>query len=404
MLLLQVVDRMVTPTYPFKSQCVKRLVTMRNRNNAKKGATLQSSGGSPEKSADVCNVEAPKPVTRSSRRAIQSSSQKQDLEPVGRSEPTDAGKAMSMAMSVSLDHFKKAAKKKISHDICEIASSASESDVKPIDTGEFSGAVPTVHAKKATKRSKVKIEYEEDGKKEKWQPENWMEMLNNIQEMRKSADAPVDTMGCEKCMDNDAKPEELRYQTLLSLMLSSQTKDEVTHAAMQRLREHGCTIGSILQTDDKVLEDLIHPVGFKKTKVQYIKRTSIILRDKYNSDIPNTVDLLCQLPGVGPKMAHLCMLCAWGTVTGIGVDTHVHRISNRIGWVPRPTKNPEETRKALEGWLPQELWKEVNHLLVGFGQQICRPIGPHCDECLNAKICPYTRSPNKSPRKTSNKK
>lgn len=125
------------------------------------------------------------------------------------------------------------------------------------------------------------------------------------------------------------------------------------------------------------------------------------------------------------------MKCAWGVVTGIGklkyilgfvhtmfflsfyvcflfnsigVDTHVHRISNRIGWVPRPTKNPEETRKALEGWLPSELWSEVNHLLVGFGQQTCRPIGPHCDICLSEKICPYTRSPTKSPRKGSNKK
>jgi len=96
------------------------------------------------------------------------------------------------------------------------------------------------------------------------------------------------------------------------------------------------------------------------------------------------------------KLSYLCCFT--------GVDTHVHRISNRIGWVPRQTKNPEETRKALEDWLPSELWSEVNHLLVGFGQQICRPVGPHCDSCLNVQLCPYARSPNKSPRKGTNKK
>ncbi|XP_034248591.1 endonuclease III-like protein 1 isoform X2 [Thrips palmi] len=293
--------------------------------------------------------------------------------------------------------FRKMEKKKIIHG----------TDTYAGDAGEGPGAhdeKSKQNIKKSPKKRAVTIEYETNAKKDKWEPDNWMQVLKNIREMRKSADAPVDTMGCDKCMDEEAKPEVLRYQTLLSLMLSSQTKDAVTHAAMKRLRDHGCTIENILKTEDKVLEDLIHPVGFKKTKVQYIKRTSVILRDKYMGDIPDTVEKLCELPGVGPKMAHLCMNCAWGVVTGIGVDTHVHRISNRIGWVPRQTKNPEETRKALEDWLPSDLWSEVNHLLVGFGQQICRPVGPHCDSCLNAQLCPYTRSPNKSPRKSPSKK
>ena len=93
-------------------------------------------------------------------------------------------------------------------------------------------------------------------------------------------------------------------------------------------------------------------VGHQR-KVDYIKRTSQILRDSYDSDIPDTVDMMCQLPGVGPKMAHLAMKSAWRTITGIGVDTHVHRISNRLGWVR--TKQPEETRKALEKWLPRSV-------------------------------------------------
>lgn len=87
----------------------------------------------------------------------------------------------------------------------------------------------------------------------------------------------------------------------------------------------------------------------------------------------------------------------------LGVDTHVHRISNRIGWVKKPTTTPEDTRKALESWLPFDLWSEVNHLMVGFGQTICLPIGPNCHECLNRDICPSSGEGRKSPKKTPTK-
>lgn len=110
----------------------------------------------------------------------------------------------------------------------------------------------------------------------------------------------------------------MRYQTLVALMLSSQTKDQVTHAAMQRLKEHGLTIDNILDTSDEDLGKLIYPVGFWKSKVKYIKKTTQILKDSYNSDIPSTVEDLCKLVGVGPKMAHICMNVAWNKVTGIG--------------------------------------------------------------------------------------
>ncbi|XP_070187263.1 endonuclease III-like protein 1 isoform X2 [Littorina saxatilis] len=183
----------------------------------------------------------------------------------------------------------------------------------------------------------------------------------------------------------------LRYQILLSLMMSSQTKDGVTAAAIGRLRQHGCTVENILKTPDDQLGKLIYPVGFWRRKVDYIKRTSQILVDQHNGDIPDTLESLCQLPGVGPKMAHLAMKSAWKTITGIGVDTHVHRISNWLGWVR--TKEPEQTRKALEEWLPREHWSEINHILVGFGQTICSPVAPKCVGCLNNDICPYAKSP-----------
>ncbi|CAG5121763.1 unnamed protein product [Candidula unifasciata] len=225
-----------------------------------------------------------------------------------------------------------------------------------------------------------------------WCPPMWQEQIANIREMRKNRDAPVDTMGCSVISDRTAKPEDYRYQVLLSLMLSSQTKDQVTSGAMRRLRQHGCTISNILSTSDGELGKLIYPVGFWNKKVDYIKRASAALLREYGGDIPHSVKELCSLPGVGPKMAHLVMKAAWNTVTGIGVDTHVHRISNRLGWVQKPTKDPEATRKALEDWLPRSYWDDVNELLVGFGQQVCLPVKPNCAQCLNKLICPFNQS------------
>lgn len=227
-------------------------------------------------------------------------------------------------------------------------------------------------------------------------PLNWQLLYSNILEMRKHKTAPVDSMGCEKVQQLSDDPKIQRFHCLVSLMLSSQTRDEVNFAAMQRLRAHGLSPNSILEMSDKTLGDLIYPVGFWRRKVIYLKKTSEILNSKYDGDIPGNVEELCELPGVGPKMAHLCMNIAWKIQSGIGVDTHVHRISNRLGWVN--TKTPEETRIALESWLPQEKWTEINWLLVGFGQEICTPVGPKCSSCLNKDICPFPKLP-KSPKK-----
>ncbi|XP_020862502.1 endonuclease III-like protein 1 [Phascolarctos cinereus] len=230
-------------------------------------------------------------------------------------------------------------------------------------------------------------------KKPKWEPPNWRLQLENIREMRKSKDAPVDHMGAEQCYDQNAPPEVMRYQVLLSLMLSSQTKDQVTAAAMRRLRDRGLTLDSILEMDDSTLGELIYPVGFWRSKVKYIKQTSKILKQQYGGDIPATVAELVALPGVGPKMAHLAMAIAWGEVSGIAVDTHVHRIANRLKWIKKESKYPEETRAALEDWLPRQLWKEINWLLVGFGQQTCLPVNPRCGDCLNRGLCPAAQRP-----------
>ena len=175
-------------------------------------------------------------------------------------------------------------------------------------------------------------------------------------------------------------------------MLSSQTKDTTNAIAMRRLQTElpppGLTIENILTVDPVKLNELIYVVGFHNNKTRYIKATALILSDDYNNDIPDTIEGLMSLPGVGPKMAYLCLSAAWGRTEGIGVDVHVHRITNLWRW--HKTKGPEETRAALEAWLPKEKWHEINHLLVGFGQTICLPVGRKCEKCRlsEKRLCP----------------
>lgn len=219
-------------------------------------------------------------------------------------------------------------------------------------------------------------------------PSNWQHVYEQIKIMRASQVAPVDTMGCHKLAAPDATPQQARFQTLVSLMLSSQTRDEVTAAAMGRLHSqlNPLAIETVLNSKEDELAGLIRPVGFYRRKAKYVRQVAAILRDSHASDVPKSLEGLQSLPGVGPKMALLTLQHAWHMNVGIGVDVHVHRISNRLGWVH--TRQPEETRRALEEWLPPRLWPEINPLLVGFGQTTCLPIGPRCVGCRLREICP----------------
>jgi len=246
--------------------------------------------------------------------------------------------------------------------------------------------------KKKPRKPPIKVEYSSTP------PHNWEMVYSNIQKMRESRTAPVDTMGCERAHDDEAEPAVRRFQCLVSLMLSSQTKDEVNFAAMLRLRQHGLTVENILKTSEEKLQELIFPVGFWRNKAKYLLETSRVLRDQYNSDIPDSVKELCKLKGVGPKMAHITMNVAWGKQEGIGVDTHVHRICGRLGWTQN-CNQPEETRQSLEKWLPSDKWTEINWLFVGFGQETCLPVGPKCGQCINRQLCPTGRTWQPSPKK-----
>ena len=219
-------------------------------------------------------------------------------------------------------------------------------------------------------------------------PPNWKEIYDNIVEMREDRSAPVDSMGVQSNLSDNIPPNESRFHVLFSLILSSRTKDTVNSAVMNKLREYGLTVEHIRNTSVEKLTELIHSVGFKNTKAKHIKKVVEILHEQYADDVPGDYESILALPGVGPKMALLMMSVAWNKTVGISVDIHVHRISNRLKWTgARATSRPEQTRKSLEDWLPREYWGEVNGMLVGFGQQICKNI-PLCSTCLNRKICP----------------
>ncbi|XP_026432472.1 endonuclease III homolog 1, chloroplastic-like [Papaver somniferum] len=233
-------------------------------------------------------------------------------------------------------------------------------------------------------------------------PANWEEVLEGIRKMRSSEDAPVDTMGCDKA-GRLPPPKERRFAVLVSSLLSSKTKDAVNHGAVQRLLKNGLLAADTIDNaEESVIKDLIYPVGFYTRKASNLKKVAKICLQNYGGDIPSSLEELLALPGIGPKMAHLVMNVAWDDVQGICVDTHVHRICNRLGWVSKPgngqkTSTPEGTRESLQLWLPMEEWVAINPLLVGFGQTICTPLRPRCGMCGVNSLCPSAFKGTPSP-------
>ncbi|KAK9087915.1 hypothetical protein Syun_030309 [Stephania yunnanensis] len=214
------------------------------------------------------------------------------------------------------------------------------------------------------------------------QPANWKEVLDGIRKMRSFEDAPVDSMGCEKA-----------GSSFLQRSLG----------AIQRLHQNGMLAPDVIENvDEETIKKLIYPVGFYTRKACNMKKIAKICLKKYEGDIPSTLEELLLLPGIGPKMAHLVMNVAWNNVQGICVDTHVHRICNRLRWVSKPvtgkeTSSPEETRKSLQLWLPKDEWVAINPLLVGFGQTVCTPLRPRCEMCSINHLCPSAFKETSSP-------
>jgi endonuclease-3 len=174
------------------------------------------------------------------------------------------------------------------------------------------------------------------------------------------------------------------FETLVSTILSLRTKDAVTEQASRRLLARAPTPAALIALPLKTIEDLIYPVGFYRTKARSLKKTCRILLSKHDGRVPRDLDSLLELPGVGRKTANLVVTVGHGDY-GICVDTHVHRITNRWGYVR--TATPEKTEFTLRAKLPRRYWKAYNDMLVTFGQNLCVPVSPWCSKCPVEKFC-----------------
>lgn len=174
------------------------------------------------------------------------------------------------------------------------------------------------------------------------------------------------------------------FAILISTVLSSRTKDAVTAKATNNLMAVAATPEEMVTLSEEDIIGAIFPVGFYRTKAKAILQICRELMDRFHSRVPDSIEALLTLTGVGRKTANLVMILAFNK-EGLCVDTHVHRISNRLGYVT--TKTPEETEYALRSKLPKKYWSRYNTLMVAFGQHLCFPVSPFCNRCPVATYC-----------------
>ena len=176
------------------------------------------------------------------------------------------------------------------------------------------------------------------------------------------------------------------FQVLIATLLSAQTKDAVTAAASDRLFAIARTPEVMGRLSVKRIERLIYPVSFYRNKAVHVKETCRQIMTRFGGRVPETMEALLTLPGVGRKTANLVLILAHRSASNICVDTHVHRISNRLGWVA--TRTPDETEHALYAVARRQWWPLINLYLVTWGQNVCRPVYPLCGACVIADLCP----------------
>ena len=201
-------------------------------------------------------------------------------------------------------------------------------------------------------------------------------IIKILKEDVKKWDIPVVSIVAERTRDP--------FKVLISCILSLRTKDGTTAQASQRLFSLADNPAEMSELSVKEIERVIYPVGFYRTKARNIKEICHTLINDYDSKVPDEIDELLKLKGVGRKTANLVVTIGYDK-DGICVDTHVHRISNRWGYIK--TKTPEESEMALRKKLPRRYWKIYNDLLVTFGQNLCKPISPLCSQCNLTKFC-----------------
>ena len=234
--------------------------------------------------------------------------------------------------------------------------------------------------------SSEEIEEELIKRKEKFEKD-----FEKIIKMREETPALVDTQGLSSCIDicNSKDKKLMKFQGLVSLMLSPQTKDNITYETTKKLIEYGLNIDNILKISEKELVDLIFKVSFHNVKAKNIKKLAEKLREEYNDDAPETLDEIVKFPGIGRKIGLLYLKECCQKTKGVAVDTHIHKIANRLKWVNN-TKDPNKTSIELEKIVDEKYWDEINGILVGFGQEICKSVKPLCDSsCTLTDNCPY---------------
>jgi endonuclease III len=180
--------------------------------------------------------------------------------------------------------------------------------------------------------------------------------------------------------------EEDPFQVLIATLLSARTQDATTLAASTRLFKAARTPRAMAKLTVRRIQALIYPVSFYRHKARHVKATSEILVERFDGRVPTTMEELLTLPGVGRKTANLVLILAFKSQRNICVDTHVHRISNRLGWVR--TRTPDETEQALYQATDERWWPLINLYLVTWGQNVCRPVYPRCPECVLRPLCP----------------
>lgn len=186
--------------------------------------------------------------------------------------------------------------------------------------------------------------------------------------------------------DSDTTPDRNPYEVLISTILSQRTKDVNTHKASKALFEKYPEPKDLVEAPIEDVKELIKPAGFYNVKSERIKEAARIVHEEYDDEVPEDIDKLLDLEGVGRKTANCVLVYGFGE-PAVPVDTHVHRISNRLGIAD--TKDPEETEKVLEEEIPKKYWIEINRLMVEFGKNICQPRIPKCEKCPLTEFCDY---------------
>ena len=176
------------------------------------------------------------------------------------------------------------------------------------------------------------------------------------------------------------------FQILIATLLSARTQDATTAAASARLFAQAATPRTMVKLPVREIERLIYPVSFYRNKAEHVKACCELLLTRFGGRVPSTLEELVTLPGVGRKTANLVLILAFKSRQNICVDIHVHRISNRLGWVE--TRTPDETEQALYKATERRWWPIINLYLVTWGQNVCRPVHPRCGDCAIAADCP----------------